>query len=176
MEPLEIFGEMLIAIQTRIADTVPEIKYVNMDLGQLEVYALDSPSVNWPCLLIDFNDTTYADLHGGLQEADAMMMVRLGFNPYSQTSNLQPEDVRRKGLAYFAIESKVHAALHGWQPLKESGKALCQPFSRRRATTERREEDAFRVRMLGFTYGFMDDGASPVKLKQKANLDIQHEI
>lgn len=161
MEPVDIFGELLIAIQARIAEKVPEIKYVNIDLAQLEVYTLDSPSVSWPCLLIDFNDTTYADLHGGLQEADAMAMFRLGFNPFSQTSNLQSEEIRRKGLAYFALENKVHAAIHGWQPLKESGEALCQPFYRRRAATERREEDALRVRILGYSYGFMDNSASP---------------
>ncbi len=185
MQAQDIFGELLIAFQARIADKVPEIKYVNQDLGQLEVYTMDRPGVSWPCLLIDFNDTSYSDLGNMEQEGELNLLCRLGFNPFSQTSNLQPEDVRKKGLYYYALEAKVHAALHGWQPMFNTGvqdddgndilEPLCQPLSRRRGFTEKREEDAFRVRGLAFTTGFNDDGASPVRTTITPRLDILFE-
>jgi hypothetical protein len=172
-EPQGFFEELLIQMQARLKDQVPEIKYVNQDLGQLEVYTMGSPSVDWPCFLIDFVDTNYNDLLEGEQECELTIHGRLGFNPFSQTSNIQSEDVRRLGLYYYEIENKVHAAFHGWQPLKSDGSALCQPLSRRRAATEKREEDAFRVRGMAFTTGFIDDGAAPVKnvKNPKLNLD-----
>lgn len=177
MEPQDnFFGELFIAIMKRLAEKVPEIKYVNIDIGQLEVYTMDSPSVSWPCCLVDFTDTRYADLHQGEQEADGTLVVRLGFNPFSQTSNLQPDEVKRKGLYYFTLENKIHWALHGWQPLNEAGEAICQPLFRRRAGTERREEDAFRVRAIAFAYSFFDDGGKPEVVTINPDLDIQNEF
>lgn len=174
MEPKAFFAELLIQIQNRLLDKVPEIKYVNQDLGQLEVYTMGSPSVDWPCYLVDFVDTVYSDLSGGEQEAELTIRGRLGFNPFSQTSNLQPEDVRRLGLYYYELENKIHSALHGWQPLKDDNTPLCQPLSRRRAYTEKRDEDAFRVRGIDFTLGFHDDFASPVisSINPEINLDL----
>ena len=174
-EPTDFFGELLIAIQKRIAEKVPEIKYSNIDIGQLEVYTLDSPSVDWPALLIDFPDATYDDLHGYEQSGDFNIVTRLGFNPFSQTSNLQPEEVRRNGLYYFELEQKVVNAMHGWQPLKPDGTPLCQPFSRRRVATERREEDAFRVRAIGFTSAYNDDGAAPARDTIEPEMNIETE-
>lgn len=176
MEPQDnFFGELLIAIMKRLNEKVPEIKYVNIDIGQLEVYTMDSPSVSWPCSLIDFTDTSYADLHQGVQEADGTLVVRLGFNPFSQTSNLQPDDIKRKGLYYFTLENKIHWALHGWLPLNEAGEAICQPLFRRRAGTERREEDAFRVRGIAFAYAFIDDGGKPDVETINPELEIQNQ-
>ncbi len=153
------FSQLLLLIQSRIEEMVPEVRYVNQDLGQLEVYTMDRPAVSWPCLLIDMSDTNYADLMQGVQEANlCTIVVRLGFNPFSQTSNLQTEAVREKGLAYFEIEDKVYAALQGWD-----GGGLFSPLTRIRAVTEKREEDAFRVRVLIFTTAFEDDSASPAK-------------
>lgn len=166
------FGELLIAIQKHMATAVPEIKYMNIDLGQLEFYTLDSPSVSWPCLLVDFNDTNYSDLLEGVQEGEMMVNFRLGFAPFSQTSNLQGDEIKRLGLRYFSIENKVHAALHGWQPLRADGEPLCQPFYRRRASTERREEDAFRVRGMYFSTAFHDDGASPLRVTIQPDMEL----
>ncbi|MGQ0739127.1 MAG: hypothetical protein ACT4OJ_08730 [Bacteroidota bacterium] len=175
-EPQDFWSELLLAVINRLKERVPEIKYVNLDLAQLEVYTLDSPSVSWPCYLIDFPDANYDDLHQGEQSGEFTMVGRLGFNPFSQTSNLQPTEVIRKGLAYFSLEQKIINCIHGWQPLKPDGSALCQPFSRRRVATERREEDAFRVRANAFTSAYMDDGAAPERATIQPTMEIDSEI
>lgn len=183
MEAQDFFGLLLIAIQKRLKEKVPEIRYVNQDLGQLE---LENPPVSWPCFLVDFTDTAYSDLLLGEQEGELNFSGRLGFNPFSQTSNLQEEEIRKKGLAYYALEAKLNAALHGWQPTYDTGvpdgdgnavyAPLCQPLSRRRAATERREEDTFRVRGLMFTTGFHDDTASPERYTINPDLLLEFEL
>lgn len=156
----DLFGELLIACENRVAEMVTDIRYTNQDMGQLEIIEL-VPSVSFPCALFDFGDTKYDDLLGLEQTGDLTMTIRLGFAPFSQTSGLQPEDIRRKGLQYYAIENKLHQAFHGWSPTNKAGDIIAQPFSRRRATTEKREEDALRVRLLVFTTSFNDESAVP---------------
>ncbi len=172
MELQSFFAQLLLKLQAHIKEKVPEIKYINQDLGQLEVYDMDSPSVSWPCVLVDMSDTNYADLHQGVQEANmCTLMFRLGFNPFSQTSNLQPEEVRKLGLYYYELEHKLYIALQGY-----AADGFCQPMTRTRMATEKREEDAFRVRALIFTTSFEDDGASPERSTIHPDLDLEFEI
>lgn len=167
-------GQLLLAIQECVKNKLPEIRYCNQDLGQLEVYTGGSPSVSWPCLLIDFSDVDLTDLGRYEQQGEFTLRFRLGFNPFSQTSNLQDEDVRKLGLYYYALENKIHAIFHGWIPMHHENKTepLCQPLSCRKIFTENRQDDTFRVRGLNFTGGFMDDSASPKRKSVAPNLNL----
>jgi hypothetical protein len=161
----------LLRFQEYLKTKVPELNYINQDLGQLEYYTMDRPAVAWPCALLDMSDTNYADQLNNVQEGTAVIVVRIGFNPFSATSNLQPEEVRKKGLFYYELEQKVYQALQGWD-----ADGLCQPLTRIRKTTEKREEDAFRVRVLVFTTMFEDDGAQKESYKLTLPLDIEAEL
>lgn len=167
----DFFGTLLIACENRVAEMVPEIRYSNQDMGQLEIIEL-IPSVSFPCALFDFSDTQYDDLLGGEQTGDLTITIRLGFAPFSKTSNLQPVEIRKKGLDYYAIENKLHQAFHGWAPTNENGDIIAQPFSRRRAITEKREEDAFRVRLITFTTSFNDESAVPGRQIIAPDIDL----
>jgi hypothetical protein len=161
MANTSFFAQLLIMMQERLMENVPDIRYSNQDLGQLE--APGDPPVSWPCALIDMSDTQYADLMGGTQEGNVCTVsIRLGFNPYSQTSNLQPQAVREKGLSYYDLEDAIYRCFQGW-----TGNGMFSPFTRVRAVTEKREEDRFRVRVLIFTTAFEDDGARPAMQKMK---------
>lgn len=167
IETKSIFIEMLLGIQNRFDEHLPEFRYINQDLGQLEDPS-DRPPVAWPCCLVDFSDTNYADLLRGVQEANLCTVVfRLGFNPYSATSSLQPDTVKEKGLEYLTLEHKVYQVFQGW-----TCNDLCSPFTRIRAVTEKREEDRFRVRSLIWTTAFQDNGAASgnIKLKRPPSL------
>lgn len=149
-------GQFLVLMQERMAELVPEIRYCNIDLGQLE---MEQPPVSWPCCLLDLSDTQYADLFNGVQEANPCLVVmRIGSTPFSNTSNLRPESVRAKGLYYFELEDKIYRAFQGW-----TADGLCSPLTRIRKTTEKREVDIMRVRPMLFTTAFQDDSASPAK-------------
>ena len=63
------FALFLLAIQDRIKTKVPSIAWTDQDLGQLEEET-ERPSVAFPCVLIDFQNTNYSELHEGVQWAE----------------------------------------------------------------------------------------------------------
>lgn len=157
-----LYSQLLVAIQQRLKEKVPELRYIAEDLGQLEFYDPDAgerPPVSWPCALIDFTNATYDDMGGGegMQWATDSIQIRIGFDPYSTANNLVTTEVSGKALRYYELEMAIHQALHGWD-----GGGLCQSMSRRTAITEKRN-DPYRVRVVSFSTSFMDDSAIPAK-------------
>ncbi len=149
------FSLMLLSLIKRIAEKVPEIIWIDQDFGQLEHYD-ERPPVSFPCVLIDFNTTTYDQESQQEQIGNPNINFRLGFAPWSQSSNTAPQAVQEKALYFWELELKLYQALQGWNPVGD----ICQPLTRVSATTERRE-DPLRVRSLIFTTAFEDDTATP---------------
>lgn len=152
------YAQMFAAMQERIASEVPEIKWTDLDIGQLEHYDI-RPSVNFPCALIDFPSTNFSGEFNQVQFATQLIQCRLAFAPFSNTNNITPEDVRGLGLQYFEIEWKLYKAFQGWCPASE----ICQPLTRIADGTEKRD-DALKVRVLMFNTSSEDDSASPEKI------------
>lgn len=164
-----MFALIFVALQKYIQEMVPEIKYIDLDIGQLETY-VDRPAVSFPCLLIDFSASTYSGLGEQVQWWDGNISTRLGFAPYSATNDKTPEVTRFKGLEYFEIESKLFKALEGF-----TADDTIQPMVRISANSERRD-DAYRVRETIFTSSTQDNTAkNPVSVKP-ATLEVSHEI
>lgn len=157
-EITSFFGQLLIAIQDRIVDKVPEIRWIDQDLGQLEYYdygAGQKPQVAFPCLLIDFGNTDYSEQSQRVQWASVTIMLRLGFPPFSHSDHKAPLEVRANALKYYELEQKIYQALQGWD-----ANELCQGLTRTGGVTEKRE-DPIRVRVMTFTTVFDDDSAVP---------------
>lgn len=149
------FGQMLTAIQNRIVSEVPEIRWIDQDLGQLDFYEGERPAVAWPCVLVDFTTTTYDEFLESVQAASATIQFRLGFPPYSATDQKAPLKVRANGLKYYELEEKLFKAFQHWD-----ADELCQPMTRTSGITERRE-DPIRIRVMTFTTTFHDSSAVP---------------
>lgn len=146
------FGNLYNEILNRLKTEVPEIRYVNHDLGQLEQ---PKPSVSWPCILIDLDEFEFTDVAGNNKQlADGFIVLRIGFQQWSKTSSITPDSVREKGLGYYELEAKIYKALHSWAP-QGFGRLL-----RRKASTEKRDDDV-RVRLLVFAVNFEDNDAAP---------------
>lgn len=146
------------SILARIAAKVPGIKYIDQDLGQLENYQL-RPAVNWPCLLVDIEETKFSDAAGEMiQIGEGMVSFRLGLVQYSNSSSITPVSVRGKAMSYYRLENDLYKALHGWSP--EGFTRLL----RRGDVTERRDDD-IRVRISKYYFSYTDTSASPVKTK-----------
>ncbi len=166
---ISLFAQLFLAIQKQIMAEVPEIKYIDQDLGQLEIYE-GRPAVAWPCVLIDFPDAQYSNHSELVQWADVNISVRLGFAPFSSANSLAPDISKEKALEYYEVENKLYEALQGF-----TADDCIQPMIRLRAGTETRE-DAYRVRQMMFTTGTEDDTAKrPVKMKT-ATLEIEGEL
>ena len=148
------FAQLLQKLQARIQASVPAIKWIDQDLGQLEHYDI-RPAVAWPCVLIDFGNTSYDEMPGNVQWGNASFTLRLGFPSFSPSQAGAPVSVKEQALQYYELEQLLYQAIQGYDADR-----LIQPATRITAGTERREGDNFRVRVLVFNTTFMDDSAA----------------
>lgn len=100
--------DALIAIQNRLT-TIPELKYISEDWGQLDYYA--QPPVVFPCVLIDCDNIAYTDHSRQRQSAVGTITVRVADLRLFDTST----KAQRSDQAYdvFDLLQCIHAALHG---------------------------------------------------------------
>lgn len=141
-----------------LVKTVPEIRFISQDIGQLENYEM-RPSVSWPCCLIDIEDGRFSDAGDQLiQLAEKVVSFRLGMVKYSDVNNLAPDAIVEQALQYLETENKLYVALHG-KSVPGFGK-----FMRILDATEKRDDD-IRVRIIKFAVSYTDDSAKPVRTK-----------
>jgi len=138
------------SVLNRIMAKVPEVRFIDQDLGQLENYEL-RPAVSWPCALLDVEEFTFTEMGNDLQQiGQGILSVRIGLVKYSESNNLVPEAVRKNALQYYEVEQKVIEALHGWKSVGFSR------LLRRVSATEKRDDD-IRVRVLKFAVSFEEN-------------------
>jgi hypothetical protein len=148
------FAEIYLAIMARIIALVPDIKYVDHNLGQLEGYS-SRPEVALPCALVDFDQWNFTNLGENSQAAEGDVVVRIAFAQYGHTNNLSPEQWRLMALKYYEIEYAVNIALHGWSPKEDVG------YLTRTATTSENLPQAVRVRTIRYRLAFEDYQTKP---------------
>lgn len=145
-------AELFKAILERLKDKVPELRYINQDLGQLENYGM-RPAVAWPCCLIDIADFQYSEQNNEkVQLSIGSVIIRTGLVQYSDSSNLTDETIRNNAIQYYEVENKIYQALHGWAP-SNMGKML-----RKADGTEKRDDD-IRVRVTRYAVSYTDSSA-----------------
>ena len=137
---------IFLEIQQRIKDTVPEVKWIDQDLGQLEFYT-ERPPVLFPCVLIDFDDITFSDMGNHAQICSATVKLRVAFNVVQHSNGVTPQSQRDKALEIFDVMAKLHQYLHGW-----SGTNFGE-LTRTRQTAEPRE-DTLRVYVLQYSVNY----------------------
>jgi hypothetical protein len=142
------FATLFLQLQDRIANTVTDIKYIDQDLGQLDVKT--RPPVSWPCVLIDFENFRFKNLGENVQTAKGTVVLRLGFAPHSNSSSITPEQYRTQALRYYDLEWLLHCSIQGWSPGGEFGS-----MARSSAVTQDRA-DGYRVRELRYKIAFED--------------------
>lgn len=153
-----LFAQLFLALQEKINTDVPEIKWIDQDIGQLDFYK-ERPPVVFPCVLIDFGASNYSNLSNSVQWADVQINIRLAFAPFASANSLAPDISKEHALQFFEIENKLFEALQFF-----TANEAVQPLIRISAATERRE-DPFRVREIIFTTGTEDDTAQVKNLK-----------
>jgi hypothetical protein len=168
MTNISFFGQLLLELCDHIKNEVPEVRWVDQDLGQLENYD-QRPAVSFPCVLIDFAATTYDDMAENAQIGYPTILVRIGVNPFSKSNQTAPTEVREKAVAYYDLEQKVHQCLQGWN--NEFTNAL----ARRSADTENRN-DGLRVRLLTYETTYEDYSCLPINSKVAAQLNIDQDL
>lgn len=150
------FANLYESVMARIKEKVPQIKYIDQDMGQLENYGL-RPAVAFPCLLIDTDEFEFSEQgNEPRQLADGFIIIRMGVPAWSSSSGFTPAGVREKALQYYEVENAIVKALHYWSP---------DGFSRllrRKVRTEKRD-DEIRVRIIAFQVLFTDESCVKTK-------------
>lgn len=83
------------AILARIADQIPEIKYIDMDKGQFNI---DRPPVSFPACLISMQVTSTQENNRTNLHKQLMVSFRLGWDFDGNTSIITPEQDRLNSL------------------------------------------------------------------------------
>lgn len=143
------FARLFLDLQEHIKKEVPEITYIEQDLGQL---GTEDPRkmMSFPGVLIDFPETTFSNLQGKNQLALPIISFILVMETFSQTYHLAPLGVREMGLQYLEIEQKLYMAIAGWES------DYCELLNRTSTKGLNRNDVGLRVRDLTFTTQFED--------------------
>ena len=155
------FARLFLDLQEHIKTEVPEITYIEQDLGQL---GSEDPRkmMSFPGVLIDFPDTGFTNLQGKNQFALPIVSIILVMDTYSQTYHLAPLDVKELGLQYLELEQKLYMAIATWES------DYCELLNRTSAKGLNRNDVGLRVRELTFTTEFedysCDNNSSTVRL------------
>jgi len=153
MAVTSILGNMYLNIIQQLVDNCPNIKYFDMDLGQLEHYN-ERPAVSLPCGLIDFDEIAFEHNGDNYQTGEGILQIRIAHQPYSASNSLAPEEVREKALDYFEHEQAIYLALQGFSA------GEMRDLNRVSTRTEKRN-DTLRVRTIKFRFGLIDESAMP---------------
>jgi hypothetical protein len=157
------FAQIFKAIQARIQQQVPAIKYIDQDLGQL---TQQRPPVSWPCALIDMDDFSYSCLSDNTQCATGTVTISLGWATHSGSAYNTPTEVTAQSLAYYELEWQLNKALHGWRPGAAFGSLA------RVAAATRKKTGGCRVRELCYSLAFEDYSTKPEINLTAAGADI----
>ena len=143
------FARLFLDLQEQIKNEVPEITYIEQDLGQL---GSDDPRkmMSFPGVLIDFPATGFSNLQGLNQLAAPTISITLVMDTYSQTYHLAPLEVRELGLNYLELEQKLFMAVQSWES------DYCESLVRTNTNGHNRNDVGLRVRELTFTTQFED--------------------
>lgn len=162
------FANLFLAIQQHVKDGLPTVKYIDQDLGQLK--ATGRPPVSWPCVLIDFEDFAYQNLGNNVQTATGTVVLRLGFAPFSGTSQVTPTPYLQQAISYYDIEWALHKLIQGWTPSSDMGHMI------RTSTTTQKRTDNYRVRELRYSIAFEDYSTKPQQQLAPATLVVEEQI
>lgn len=129
----------------RLDDQVPELRWIDYDQGQID-FPAESYPVDFPALLIDFENTEWEDVGQLVQGGTLTISFRTAFRLYEDMNNHTPAESRNNGLLKLRLLNKIHKALHGFGGEHYNG------LSRTRQFTEKREDGLKVVVMQYETY------------------------
>ena len=155
------FSQILLDLQKHISKEVPEIQFIDQDLGQLgQVGDNGRPPLAYPAVLIDFPSSDYSELSGSAQLGAVQITFQMVFDNHSSTWNKAPVRDRMKGLEYLNIEQKLYNSLNGWS------EDYFTPLTRTTVKSQNNNDIGLRVRQLTFTTSYEDYSTSQDEYKE----------
>lgn len=141
--------QVYLAVMEQLKQEVPELKWIDLDEGQLEYYT-ERPTITYPCVLIGVSLPRCEDYYGKVQTCDATVIIRVIQSiPTRRTNSVATDQVRETALERYDLVEKVYAALQGFDSAEFS------PLSRTRQNKETRQDGLF-VYRIEFSTAFKD--------------------
>lgn len=119
--------ELIIAICERLKDAVPQLRWIDIEEGQLDTE--ERPAAAWPCAFVDIAYINCESGAAGKQTVTAEINLRIAFLRTGTTNAAAPIEVRKKALEKYDIINNIHQALQWW----DNGKFA--PLQRIKATS-----------------------------------------
>ena len=88
---------ILLAVQQRLADQVPELAYIDKNWGQLDY---EAPPVKWPCALLDIDEITHIETDG---VGRGCVIHTTSGKTYNGSTSLGEYEGRLAGQAFYRI-------------------------------------------------------------------------
>lgn len=141
--------ELFIAVCDRIEAEVPEIRWVDADMGQLNTSGT-RPPVTFPCCLVDMRYPRCDNHQAGKQLVHVQFSLRIAFAGCGTAATAAPAKVREQALGCLDTLERIHAAMQWWN----YGRRI-NPFQRVSVVPERRT-DGLKVYNVIYDSAFMD--------------------
>ncbi|NNV54543.1 hypothetical protein [Limnovirga soli] len=147
-------------VTDRLALQVPELRWIDLEFGQLEIPDEHYP-VQFPCVLVDFPDIPFTDEGFGNQQGVVNIQLRLALDLYEDYHIVDGNDAPQRDTAFERLQiiNKIHQALHWWEG------DYFTPLSRILISSERRD-DGLKVFTLVYVSQAKDDSAAKVYLER----------
>ncbi|MGJ5643221.1 hypothetical protein [Formosa sp. S-31] len=123
------------SIQDKIT-SLPEVKYVDEDWGQLDYYSPNFP-VQWPCVLIDITNAQFENIGKdrsatpvNRQTADTIVSLTIANMKLTNSSGRAPQLQKDTAFNIWALQQKIHEILQGWKPTESTGALTRRGFTR----------------------------------------------
>lgn len=91
---------------------IPEIKYVDLNFGQLQE---EKPALSYPAVLISLDANVTDDVSDTIQLMTGNFELLLCVKMLSESNSNAPEPAREKALEYFALSEKIYKKLQGYE-------------------------------------------------------------
>lgn len=101
------------AVLARLKTEVPDIKWIDLDKGQLDFFG-ERPPVSFPCALLSFQITQAKNHTKTKQQCQVLITIKVGWNFTKDTHSAKSEAVIADSLAYLDLCQTVHEQLQGW--------------------------------------------------------------
>jgi hypothetical protein len=91
--------EIFLAIQNLIKANVPQIRMIEIDLGQLEE---ETSPLSYPCVLVGFDETiNFSYLSNNIQQGDVAIAIKVAFKVLEKTHSINTTSVQAQALAHY---------------------------------------------------------------------------
>lgn len=104
---MDAIQQILLDVQNRLGEQVPDLACVDMDWGQLKV---EMPAVKFPCALLDLSDIEFSQTGHGGQVADVKITVTVAHLRPTSSSLTAPQE--EEPCRIFGLLTQIHEALH----------------------------------------------------------------